>query len=179
MSLNPDVVFVSGPTYWSALRTKDLLVPFSYTNGKLDITPSSANYPGDSTGSPIPFGNAGASVRLLGGNNLVTSIGTNLQALLRTKTWGTNITIATGAPINVVSPALVTRVQQLSSDFIAPTWDLASYKVTQKAWDGSNFIGESTVYMFTKPLVLQTTRAAVPGTAAGPMCITLQSSWDH
>jgi hypothetical protein len=165
----PDVVFVSGPTYYNG--TRDLLVPFTYRNGKLD-TPLASGYNGNS-GNTIPFGNAGASVRTLGGNSLVTSIGTNLQALLRSKTWDT-YTIATGATITVASPGLVTRVQQLSSTFLAPTWDQKSYNVTLTAWNNSNFIGDDTVYMFTKPLVLQTTK-----TGGGVMCITLQSTWDH
>ena len=167
----PDVVFVSGPTYYNSTRSTDLLVPFTYSNGKLDIA-SSSGYNGN-VGNTIPFGNAGASVRLLGGNSLVTSIGTNLQALLRSKTWDT-YTIATGAAITVASPALVTRVQQLSSTYLAPTWDQKSYNVTLNAWNNANFIGEPTVYMFNKPLVLQTTK-----TGGGVMCITLQSTWDH
>jgi len=169
----PDVVFVSGPTYYSALPSpRNLLVPFSYSNGKLDV-PSASGYPGNSSGSPPPLGNEGASVRLLGGNSQVTSIGSNLQALLRSKTWDT-YTILAGAPITVASPGFVTRVQQLSSTFLAPTWDQKSYNVATVAWNGANFIGEPAVYMFTKPLVLQTTK-----TGGGPLCITLQSSWDH
>lgn len=171
MSVNPDVNFVSGPTYYNGARSTHLLVPFTYSNGKLDV-PLSSGYNGD-LGNTIPFGNAGASVRLLGGNNLVTSIGTNLQALLRSKTWDT-YSIAPGAAITVASPALVTRVQQLSSTFLAPTWDQKSYNITLNAWNNSNFIGEPAVYMFIKPLVLQTTKVG-----GGPMCITLQSSWDH
>jgi len=169
--VNPDVNFVSGPTYYNVGRSTDLLVPFTYNNGKLDV-PSSSGYNGNLANS-VPFGNAGASVRFLGGNSLVTSIGANLQAVLRSKTWDT-YTIAPGAPITVVSPALVTRVQQLSQQFLAPTWDQKSYNVTLNAWNNSNFINDATVYMFVKPLVLQTTN-----TANQTMCITLQSSWDH
>jgi hypothetical protein len=167
----PDVVFVSGPTYWNSSSSRNLLLPFTCSNGRLDIAPGS--YPGDSTGSPPPFGNAGASVRLLGGNSQVTSIGSNLQALLRSKTWDT-YTILTGAPITVASPGFVTRVQQLSSTFLAPTWDQKSYNVATVAWDRANFIGEPAVFMFTKPIVIQTTK-----TGGGPLCITLQSTWDH
>jgi hypothetical protein len=170
-TITPDVVFVSGPTYYNSTRSTNLLVPFTYSNGKLD-TPLASGYNGN-IGNTIPFGNAGASVRLLGGNSLVTSIGTNLQALLRSKPWDEN-TIKAGAAITVASPALVTRVQQLSSTFLAPTWDQKSYNVTLNEWNRSNFIGDATVYMFTKPLVLQTTN-----TGDQVMCITLQSSWDH
>jgi hypothetical protein len=171
-TITPDVVFVSGPTYYNG--TKDLLVPFTYSNGKLD-TPLASGYNGN-IGNTIPFGNAGASVRLLGGNSLVTSIGTNLQALLRSKNWDGK-TIKAGAAITVVSPGLVTRVQQLSSTFLAPTWDQKSYNVTLNAWNNSNFIGDAAVYMFTKPLVVQTTATTITGDQV--MCITLQSSWDH
>lgn len=168
----PDVVFVSGPTYNNG--TRDLLIPFTYANGKLDIA-SNAAYPSGTVGQSI--GNAGASVRLLGGNSQVTTIGTNLKNLLYSRTWdsptGTQ-TITSNANIRVASPGFVTRVQQLSSTYLAPTWNEKSYKAVAGAWNGANFIGESTVYMFNKPLVLQTSNSS--GTT---ICITLQSSWDH
>lgn len=164
----PDVVFVSGPTYNNG--TRDLLIPFTYANGKLDIV-SNAAYPSGT--SNVAIGNAGASVRLLGGNSQVTSIGTNLKKLIYSRTWDSQ-TITSNANITVASAALVTRVQQLSSTFLAPTWDEKAYNVALGPWNGANFIGEPTVYMFNKPLVLQTSNSS-----GATICITLQSSWDH
>jgi hypothetical protein len=169
MSVNPDVVFVSGPTYQTAPGQNHLL-PFTYSNGKLDL-PSSGPYASGT--DAIPVGNAGASVRVLGGTNIVLTIGTNLQNFLRSKVWDT-YTLNPSAPITVVSNGYVTRVQQLSSNFLAPTWDKASYKVTLARWDNSNFVGDNAVYVFLKPLVLQVTN-----TAGQTMCITLQTSWDN
>jgi len=164
----PDVVFVSGPTYNNG--TRNLLIPFTYSNGKLDIL-SNAAYPSGTVG--VAVGNAGASVRLLGGNSQVTTIGTNLKNLVYSRTWDSQ-TITSNANIRVASPGFVTRVQQLSSNFLAPTWNEQSYKVAVGAWNGANFIGENTVYMFNKPLVLQTSNSS-----GATICITLQSSWDH
>lgn len=166
----PDVVFVSGPTYYDSVSGKDLLVPFTYSNGKLDI--AAGSYPGGSGGSPPALGNAGASVRLLGGSYQVTSLGTTLQSVLRSgKHWaGHDISGA----ITVVSPGIVTRVQQLDQTFLAPTWDTQSYSVTTEPWTNSNFILYNTVYMFTKPIVLR-----AKDTSNTDFWITLQSSWDH
>jgi len=166
----PDVVFVSGPTYYDSVNSKDLLMPFTYSNGKLDI--AAGSYPGSSGGSPPPLGNAGASVRLLGGSYQVTSLGTTLQSVLRTgKQWAGHD--LSGA-ITVVSPGIVTRVQQLDQRFLAPTWDTQSYSVSTVPWNNSNFILYNTVYMFTKPIVLK-----VKDTTGTDIWITLQSSFDH
>lgn len=160
-----DVVFASGPTYNNGLI--NLLMPFTYSNGKLDLLTS-----GPYTDPSGSIGNAGASVRLLGGTNLVRSLGQNLQNFITNKTWdGINVT----GPLTVVSPGVVTRVQQLSSKYLAPTWDQKSYNVVASAWDSANFIGYPAVYLFTKPLVIQARNVS----GNGPICITFQTSWDH
>lgn len=167
----PDVVFASGPTYKSSPTSQAMLMPFTYSNGKLDL-PSSSYTNNDGSGDPI--GNHGASIRLLGGNFLVTSIGTNLQAFIRSKTWSgytpTNDKI-------IVIPSFVTRVQQLDMMFLPANWDQVSYKVTEGAWNNANFIGPNSVFLLLKPLVLQ-----MKGTKSGQtktICITLQTFWDH
>ena len=89
------------------------------------------------------------------GHNKVTTLGANLQAFIKSKTWD-GYTIS--GTLRVVSPGIVTRVQQLGSKYLAPTWDQKAYNVSPNAWDGANFIGQ---------------------TAVGPVCITFQTSWDH
>ena len=171
MSVYPDVVFASGPTYLDGSTNK--LIPFTYSNGRLDL-PSSSGY---SSGDADRLGNEGATVRKLGGVFQVTSIGSNLQAFIKSGTWD-GYTIS--GTITVVSPGIVTRVQQLSSKFLAPTWDQKSYNVSPNRWDGANFIGEKTVFLFDKPLVVQATGTIAGGSPySGPICLTFQTSWDH
>ena len=169
-----DIVFASGPTYKSG--SNNFLIPFSYTNGKLDIPSINTEaYPSDTSGTAL--GNAGASVRLMGGSYNVTSLGINLQNFIKARTWDGYTVTGTAASIVIKSTPVLTRVQQLSSKYLAPTWDQKSYNVTPNAWDNANFIGNSTVYLFTKPLVVQ-----VNGSKdgySGPICITIQTSWDH
>ena len=167
-----DVVFASGPTYKSG--SVDLLMPFSYNNGRLDLPSGNASSYTDPTGS---IGNAGASVRLLGGTNLVTSLGTNLRNFITSKIWDGYTVTGSAASITIVSQAKVTRVQQLSSKYLAPTWDQKSYNVVASPWDNANFIGYNAVYLFTKPLVIQVN--ATGNGYTGPICITFQTSWDH
>lgn len=172
MATYPDVVFASGPTYYSG--TTHLLMPFTYSSGKLDL-PSFINSGGFTSGGTDTLGNAGATVRRLGGTpNQVLTLGTNLQAFIKNRTWdGYRIS----GTLTVASPGIVSRVQQLSSKYLAPTWDVKSYNVSPNAWDFNNFIGQPTVYLFDKPLVIQGT--GTKGTFTGPTCITFQTSWDH
>ena len=108
------------------------------------------------------------------GHNKVTTLGANLQAFIKSKTWD-GYTIS--GTLRVVSPGIVTRVQQLGSKYLAPTWDQKAYNVSPNAWDGANFIGQAAVYLFDKPLVIQGT--GTNGVYTGPVCITFQTSWDH
>ena len=167
--MSVDTVFASGPTYRSG--SYDYLMPFTYRNGKLDL-PASTGYPSGTAG--VTLGNAGVNVRILGGANQVTSIGTNLQSFVKNNNWGGYTVSGT---ITVASPAIVTRVQQLSQKYLPSSWDQTCYKVTPSAWDGANFIGNNPVYLFNKPLVLQC--AGTNGVYTGPICITLQTYWDH
>jgi len=166
---NPDIVFASGPTYNNGTV---MLMPFTYSNGKLDLK-SGINY----GGSNVLPGNEGASIRRLGGNFQVTSIGTTLTNYIQSKVWD-NYTVVAGS-VRVASPALVTRVQQLSSDYLPATWDDAAYKVKVGEWNRSNFIGPESVFLFTKPLVLQMNAKLNNVGSAVPICITLTTSWDH
>lgn len=165
---NPDIVFASGPTYNNGTV---MLMPFTYSSGRLDLKPGSYG-----NQSVLP-GNEGASIRRLGGNFQVTSIGTTLTNYIQSKVWD-NYTVVAGS-VRVASPALVTRVQQLSSDYLPATWDVAAYKVQAKAWDRSNFIGPASVFLFTKPLVLQMNAKLNNEGSAVTICVTLTTSWDH
>jgi len=169
--MSVDVVFASGPTYRSGQN--DFLMPFTYYNGRLDLPSSNpASYPSGTEG--VAIGNAGASIRILGGANQVTSIGPNLQAFIKATTWD-GYTVS--GNITVASPGIVTRVQQLSSQYLAPTWDQKAYKITPNAWNGANFIGSAPVFLFNKPLVIQATGTRLGTTST--VCITFQTYWDN
>jgi len=170
----PDVMFASGPTFLNGSSVNQLM-PFSYSNNRLDLpSASAAAYP---SGSGDTLGNAGATIRMLGGVNQVLMIGTNLQSVLRGKTWD-GYTINPTATLTVVSPGIVTRVQQLGATYLAPTWDVKSYNVAPTTWNNSNFVQYNATYLFQKPLVIQVS-SATNGGYTGPICITLQTSWDH
>ena len=169
----PDVMFASGPTFLNGSTTQ--LMPFSYLNNKLDLP--SANPSTYLSGSGDTLGNAGVTIRMLGGVNQVLSIGTNLQSVIKGKTWD-GFTINPSATLTVVSPGIVTRVQQLGATYLAPTWDVKSYNVASTIWNNSNFVQYNATYLFQKPLVIQVSNAT-NGVYTGPICITLQTSWDH
>ena len=172
----PDVVYASGPTYWNNSQQQHMLMPFTYSNGTLEIPVGT--YPSGPTGQDSePIGNAGVTIRLLGGINQVTSIGPRLQAFLRSKTWSNYK--PTSDAITVASPAIITRVQQLSSNYLPSTWNNSAYKVNVGPWNKSNFIGPSSVYAFNKPLVLQMKGKLNDAGNAVTICITLTTSWDH
>ena len=166
-----DIVFASGPTYRSG--SNNILMPFTYYNGKLDLPSSNpASYPSGTEG--VAIGNGGVNIRLLGGASQVTSLGTNLQNFIKNSVWDGYTVSGT---LTVVSPGIVTRVQQLSSKYLNPVWDEKAYKITPNAWDKANFIGNNPVYLFNKPVVVQATGRKDAYT--GPICITFQTYWDN
>lgn len=173
MSGNKNIVSVSGPTY-SSITT--CVLPLTCSIGKLDL-PDNADfasaYP---SGSDATIGNDGVTVRLLGGSNVVTSLGSNLENFLRSKTWD-GYTIASDAPISIASAGTVTRVQQLATNFLASPWQNTSYKVSQGKCDSTDYVSNSFAFLFLKPLVLQTIGSNASTGQSGPICITLQSLW--
>lgn len=171
-----DVVFASGPTYNNG--SNDFLIPFTYKSGVLSLPTAG---PFDSGSPDHVLGNAGASIRILGGTFNVTSLGTNLRNFIVSKKWDNYTITGTATSIQLKSAPTLTKVQQLSSKFLAPTWDQKAYNVSPNSWDSANFIGPASVYLFTKPLVVEVIATDVPdgGTYTGPICITFQTSWDH
>ena len=171
ISTYPDVRSVVSPTYTeTGINGKILLFPFTYQNGVLDLPGTISKFPSNTPPESQPV-----LVRRLGGDNLVTSIGPNLQSYIKSVGWndGTSTYTVTGN-ITVASQGVVTRVQQLSTKYLSGA--NTSYKVNAGAWDGNNFVGQNSVYVFDKPLVIQ---GSATGGTSNTVTITLESFIDN
>jgi len=169
-----DIVFVSGPTYVN--NGDSFLLPFTYSSGTLNLPLSTAEaYP---SGSEETLGNDGANIRVIGGLYPTLSLGTNLRNFIKNKVWDGYTVTGSASSIAIVSAGTVTKVQQLMSKFLSPNWDQKSYNVSPNTWDFANFIGPPSVYLFTKPLVVQVAGSNATTGYSGPICITFQTYWD-
>jgi hypothetical protein len=95
----------------SGLGIGKVLFPFSYSNGKLDISYSGNTFEADmviSTGN-APLDETDTAIRILSGPYLVTSLGDNFKEYIRS--WR-NGTIDPGSPINIYINPQVIRVQE-------------------------------------------------------------------
>ena len=93
--------------------TDNVLFPFSYLNGVLDITYSGNNFKEimvDVTGED-PRAETDVAIRMMGGTFLVTLLGENFKSYIRA--WRSS-TIDAGSPITIYSFPQIVRVQQAS-----------------------------------------------------------------
>lgn len=93
--------------------TDDVLFPFSYLNGVLDITYSGNNFKEvmvDVTGE-APRAETDVAIRIMGGTFLVTLLGENFKNYIRA--WRSS-TIDANSPITIYSFPQIVRVQQAS-----------------------------------------------------------------
>ena len=117
------------PTYDDG--TNDVLFPFSYSNGVLDIS-----YSGNSFKTIMvdvvnvdPISETDTAVRIMSGPYLATQLGNNFKAYIRAWRDGT---IDAGSPIEVNIPAQLLRVQEVS--YLNLTANSSeSYKITTQA----------------------------------------------
>ena len=142
------------PCYYSAAIDDEILFPFKYSNGVLDI-----NYDGndfkatmvDST-NQSPNSETGPAYRIIGGPRLVTSLGPNFKAYIRAWRDGS---IDAGSPIEVYIPSQVIRVQQ--SDYrnvSANSGD--SYLISDVPPDSDNYIAGNTTNMYNTTYAFKT-----------------------
>lgn len=102
------------PSYNDTVEGQDVLFPFSYLNGVLDISYDGNNFKADMvdiTGiSPSEESSEiDIAIQILGGPFLVTSLGDNFKAYIRAWRDGT---IDAGSPINIYVNPQVLRVQE-------------------------------------------------------------------
>ena len=134
----------------------DVLFPFSYTNGILDITYSGNDFKTIMVDVPnqAPNAETESAISILSGPYLVTSLGDNFKAYIRS--WR-NGTIDVGSPIEIyINPQLL-RVQEaeyVNIDSISGT----SYKISTQAPASDTYPtgpaanNYQTTYIFKTPL---------------------------
>ena len=138
----PDVRYAGGPTY-TVIDSINRFFPFKYNNGILDL-------PSGFVGNGILPRNDGAHVRRLGGVNVITGLGPNFIAYLKSVAWSTHGRISD--PIKIELAGIVTKVQPLSTN-LPSDFDVTSYEVSTEV--PANFIGnEGSTWLFDKPLVV-------------------------
>ena len=144
-----------GPTYYNG--DDNLLFPFTCVNQTLDITYSGNNFKEqmvDSTNQSPDSGETDTMVSIMGGPRLVTALGENFKAYIRSWRSGT---IDAGSPIEVYVPAQVLRVQEASIGNLSADSDDV-YLVRTTAPTSDNYIAGSTqnnyqtTYVFKTPL---------------------------
>jgi hypothetical protein len=94
--------------------TNNVLFPFSYLNGVLNINYSGNNFKErmvDVTGEQ-PRAETDVAIRMMGGVFLVTSLGENFKAYIRS--WRSS-TIDAGSPITIYTYPQIVRVQEAST----------------------------------------------------------------
>jgi hypothetical protein len=137
----------------------DVLFPFSYSNQTLDISYAGNNFKSrmvDVTGrSPTFFDNeTTTTISILGGPYLVTSLGENFKAYVRS--WRSS-TIDSGSPIEVYVASQILRVQEASRGHVNSV-DGDTWLITTSAPTGDNYISGDeqnkyqTTYIFKTPL---------------------------
>jgi hypothetical protein len=157
-TINPDI----DPDVDTYIR---LLFPFSYSNQTLDITYSGNTFKAlmvDDLGNE-PRSESSTIVSILGGPYLVTSLGENFKAYVRS--WRSS-TIDSGSPIEVYVPAQILRVQEASRGNVNAI-DGDSWLITTSAPASDNYIAGTeqnnyqTTYIFKTPLTFSIVEGGV------------------
>lgn len=168
---------VDGPCYFDSIIGSNVLFPFTYSNGVLDININTAanNFEADmitSTGN-APSDDNDLCVKQMGGLGLVRALGPNFVTYIRA--WR-NATIDAGSPVSVYIPGVVTKVQQTPASALA---DGGIYEVSTVAPVSDEYITGNvannylTSWVFKKPLTITTVEGGVV------QYITLRTSFDE
>lgn len=99
------------PCYNDSGLDLDVLFPFSYSNGVLDISYSGNSFEADMVAvtGRAPDSETDVAVQIMSGPQLVTSLGDNFKAYIRSWRDGS---IDAGSPINIYINPQVIRVQE-------------------------------------------------------------------
>ena len=134
----------------------DRLFPFTYNNGVLDISYEGNNFKSimvDISGIS-PIAETDTSVKIMGAPRLVTSLGNNFKAYIRS--WR-EATIDTGSVIDLYLAAHVVRVQEADPENVSST-SSESYIISTHTPSGDHYISGNTTndfyttYIFKTPL---------------------------
>ena len=179
---SPTIQYVGGP-YYDDPHSNKVLFPFSFLNGELDINPINGfNLESGILPKNVGPSGVGGLVRLLGGVNLVQSIGQNFKKYIFNCTWGINSgwDISNINSIQVYKNSVITKVQQLDyltnlPNYINPEDD--SYVISSNPPSDFTFpdvANYGVTYIFDSPLVI-----SVDTVGNGKQYITFFSSRDH
>jgi hypothetical protein len=142
---------------------QSVLFPFSYYNGTLDISYSGNTFQSDmvaATGNN-PINNSLVAIQLMSGPRLVTSLGDNFKAYIRSWRAGT---IDAGSPINIYINPQVIKVQEAQ---FANVDTNASYKISTQSPASDTYPtgaisnNYQTKYVFKTPLTFTILESSV------------------
>jgi hypothetical protein len=164
------------PCYFDNVLDHDVLFPFSYSNGVLDISYSGNRFKEEmvDTLNMVPKIEGDTSVRMMGGLQLVSSLGENFKAYIRAWRDGT---IDADSPILIHIAPQVMRVQEVDYAFVNADGD--SYLISSQPPSGDGYtVGNdanqyNTVYVFKTPLTFTIVESGVV------KYITFQSSMEQ
>ena len=144
------------PSYNDTGFNKDVLFPFSYSNGVLDISYSGNTFEADmvTTTNQGPDSETDIAIRIIGGPFLVTSLGSKFKDYVRAWRDGT---IDAGSPIEIDVQPQIYRVQQADATNIDAN-STYSYKISSQKPSSDFYVTGSTqnvyqtTYIFKTPL---------------------------
>lgn len=159
-------IFLSpeSPAYYDNNLGINILFPFTYSNGVLDISYDGNNFKQlmVDTLNESPGSETETSVRTMGGLHLVSSLGENFKAYIRAWRDGS---IDAGSPINIHIAPQVFRVQEAGPNSVHA--DGESYRITSQPPSGDTYtIGSEldryrSTYVFKTPLTFTIVESGV------------------
>jgi hypothetical protein len=146
------------PAYYDSTFDNDMLFPFSYSDGVLDISYAGNRFKEEMVDqlNQSPNNEPGTAIRVMGGPYLVSSLGDNFKAYIRAWRDGT---IDAGSPINIhIAPQLL-KVQEPDYDMVQSISG-DSYLISATVPSGDAYVAGyetnryRTTYVFKTPLTI-------------------------
>ena len=154
------------PCYSDSVLGRDVLFPFTFAKGVLDITYDGNNFEADmvTISNEDPVAETDTAVRIIGGGSrIVTSLGDKFKDYIRAWREGT---IDAGSPILVHIPAQIIRVQQVNPEHINSTsnnaYTISSIEPSNNDFlDGNSTTNYNSTYVFKTPLTFTIVESGV------------------
>jgi hypothetical protein len=150
--------------YYDDVLDLDVLFPFTYSNGVLDISYDGNRFKQQmvDTLNQEPNAETNTVIRVMGGPQLVSSLGDNFKAYIRAWRDGS---IDAGSPINIHIAPQVFRVQEAEYNNINAGG--SSYRISTQPPSGDTYtIGSEldryrSVYVFKAPMTISIVESGV------------------
>jgi len=144
------------PCYEDTGLGEIVLFPFTLTNGVLDISYEGNTFEADMVDSlnEAPLDETDVAIKIMGGPQIVTSLGDNFKSYVRAWRDGT---IDVGSPIEIHITPQMLRVQEVDSNHVVADSG-ESYLISTEAPSSDMYIAGSettkynTTYVFKTPL---------------------------